>query len=260
MADDRKEKAIEQFYSAVALQYHKSRTEGSGISHFYNECLEMPTTLKVLGSVRGKSVLDVGCGTGIYAKKLISRGATVVGVDSSEGMLAIAQEYEPKATFLKGSAYKLPVKKNTFDIVLCTLMIDHLDHLNVFFKEVNRVLKHNGTFVLSGYNPVIDARAFINRGKKKCQLLGVERSTTGELLNVYGDYFKEQWRESDFEGKKVHHYHHRFDSLLNNLLKSGFSLTEYCDAYPSVAGKKFKERYLAWSKIPLFCTIKAMKK
>ena len=47
--------------------------------------------LRALGPVEGRNVLDFGCGKGRFARRLIERGAHVVGVDPSRGMLAVAR-------------------------------------------------------------------------------------------------------------------------------------------------------------------------
>jgi len=44
----------------------------------------MPTTLKMIGKIKGKKILDIGCGPGLYAKKLKEMGAEVKGIDISE--------------------------------------------------------------------------------------------------------------------------------------------------------------------------------
>lgn len=55
-----------------------------------NAHLERPATLSLLPDVAGDRVLDAGCGAGHLAAKLADRGASVVGVDVSEAMLAYA--------------------------------------------------------------------------------------------------------------------------------------------------------------------------
>src|SRR5581483_5075426 len=54
--------------------------------------LEESVVEKALGDVRGKKILDLGCGTGRQTLKLAERGAIITGVDQSEGMLAKARE------------------------------------------------------------------------------------------------------------------------------------------------------------------------
>ncbi len=55
----------------------------------------MPATFKLLGDVKNKKLLDIGCGSGIYAKQLSRKGAIVKGFDVSAKMLAIARKNNP---------------------------------------------------------------------------------------------------------------------------------------------------------------------
>ena len=57
-------------YDRIANDYYNIRTNKSTKGWFYNEMLEMPTTLKLLGNIKNKKILDLGCGPGIYAKIL----------------------------------------------------------------------------------------------------------------------------------------------------------------------------------------------
>ena len=60
------------------------RTKENPDGWFFNELLEMPAMLEILGNVKGKNILDFGCGTGIYAKLLTKKGANVKGFDISK--------------------------------------------------------------------------------------------------------------------------------------------------------------------------------
>lgn len=102
---------------------------------------------------RGK-VLDLACGTGGFSFLLEDLGFNVVALDNSDVMLSKAKEFakdrRSKVEFVKGDARKLPFEENSFDYVV---FIDSLVHfeprdLNSTFKEVARVLKPSGRFIL----------------------------------------------------------------------------------------------------------------
>lgn len=65
----------------------------------------MPTTLKLLGNVKGKMILDLGCGSGIYARILTEKGAKVRGIDISSKLLEIAKKEAPKARIYEGEKF-----------------------------------------------------------------------------------------------------------------------------------------------------------
>ena len=57
----------------------------------HNAFYDRPNTLKLIGEVKDKSVLDAACGPGKYAEILISKGATITGFDISPRMIALAK-------------------------------------------------------------------------------------------------------------------------------------------------------------------------
>lgn len=68
----------------------------------------------------GDNVLDVACGTGILAREALDRVATgsVTGFDIGPGMLTVAEEIEPRVTWLEGDATQLPFDDDHFDAVV----------------------------------------------------------------------------------------------------------------------------------------------
>lgn len=252
----KKERVVQRAYNVLAEDYHEQRTVLKTGSHFYNECLEMPTTLSLLGKVRGKKILDVGCGTGIYAKLLMRRGARVWGIDQSEGMLSIARKYAKGANLRKGSVYRYPFKDNTFDSVLSALVIDHIDDLGRMFREVRRVLKKGGVFVFSAPNPISECRVRVRIGKKEFKIFGHER----EGSRVFGDYFTENWRRAPVANTFVEQHHKTYETILQAILKSRMEFVAYKDAKPIKRGKKVDARaYRTFSRIPLFYSVKLRK-
>ncbi|HLC55895.1 MAG TPA: methyltransferase domain-containing protein [Candidatus Nanoarchaeia archaeon] len=239
-----------RLYNKIAEWYHDLRTKDSG--WFYNEMLEMPTTLKLLGNVKDKKILDLGCGTGIYAKVLTNKGAIIRCIDISEEMIKIAKKGNPKIEFKIGNMDNLPYKDKEFDVVLAALSLEYSKDWDPIFKEVKRVLKDNGLFVFSGSNPVIDvAKKVVYRGRK---------------FRIVKDYFKEGFRETKWTTEhgayiKIRFYHKTYGTIVKTILRNGFEIIDYEDAFPiDIARKKFPKDYKLWSNMPFFCTWKIMKR
>lgn len=120
--------------------------------------LEEPHLRELVGEVRGRVVLDLGCGTGRHALWLARAGATVTAVDFSAGMLAEAQR-KPGAesvTFVVHDLHtRLPLESETFDVVVSGLVLEHLRDLGGFFGEVRRLLKVGGRAVISAMHPAM---------------------------------------------------------------------------------------------------------
>jgi SAM-dependent methyltransferase len=105
------------------------------------------------GDLRGRRVLDVGCGTGRLALALVERGAKVWGVDSSPEMLAQARAASGRRVGLKlGRAESLPFKDRWFERAVLRLVVHLVDRPRAF-AEVLRVLAPGGRAVVATFTP-----------------------------------------------------------------------------------------------------------
>jgi len=107
-----------------------------------------------LGDLRGRRVLDVGCGTGALAAALAERAnAKVWGVEPSEEMRAVARMRLPRSIGVRaGSAEELPFRDGWFDGVTFSLVI-HLVDREAAFAEAARVLAPGGRIVIVTFAP-----------------------------------------------------------------------------------------------------------
>ena len=99
-------------------------------------------------------VLDVGCGTGEMAGRLIDRGYDVSGVDIAEPMVHRARERWGADRFKVADGEHLPFDDNTFEAVVCLGVIEYQDADERTLREIRRVLKPGGRAVLSTPNSV----------------------------------------------------------------------------------------------------------
>ncbi|KLI24303.1 methyltransferase type 11 [Brachyspira hyodysenteriae] len=105
-----------------------------------------------LKNIDYNKLLDIGCGTGYLINMLKKYKATAefYGLDLSEEMINISKSKNIKdAEFILGSANKLPFNDNTFDIVTCIQSFHHYPYPDEAMKEVYRVLKKGGIYILS---------------------------------------------------------------------------------------------------------------
>lgn len=120
--------------------------------------------IEYLGNVKGKKILNLGCGLGEEAVYLAKLGAQVVAIDISNGMIEatkkLAKKYKvsDKITYQQMDAEKLKFRDNYFDGIAGCNILHHVD-IKKSIKEVKRVLKKKGVAVFSEpliYNPVIN--------------------------------------------------------------------------------------------------------
>ena len=109
--------------------------------------------LRCLDDVKGKTVLDVGCGDGALTYRIAKKGAEVIGLDNSKEGIELAKEIFNKkkisANFILASAYNMPVKNDSIDCAVLSDVIEHVREPEKVLKEIKRVLKNNGKVVIS---------------------------------------------------------------------------------------------------------------
>jgi ubiquinone/menaquinone biosynthesis C-methylase UbiE len=107
------------------------------------------------GSINGLRVLDVGCGTGqqLAANAAELPDATLVGVDRYAGMLLQAKTRCGGMGLAQGDGVDLPFPDATFDYVSNQFSYHHVGRTPSFVREVFRVLRANGRFVITNMDP-----------------------------------------------------------------------------------------------------------
>ena len=108
---------------------------------------------KIAGFDDGSTVLEVGCGTGIYTIYWVKSCKKFFGLDISEGMLKRAKTKidsdSNSVLFVEGDAENLPFRGACFDVVLSVNTIEHMDDIPLALKEMKRVCKEGGRIALS---------------------------------------------------------------------------------------------------------------
>lgn len=121
----------------------------------------MPWMLRYLGDVRGLRILDLGCGEGGYSRRLAAAGAQVVAVDCSQAAIRYAEEQAQRENLpiehhLRNSNDLFGIPGESFDIVLCSMMLMDCEDLDGTLREVVRVLKPEGRLFASMLHPCFD--------------------------------------------------------------------------------------------------------
>ena len=103
-------------------------------------------------SCPGLAVLDLGCGTGWFTRKLADYGQieSLSGVDLSPGMLNQARKNGPAGIdWIVGDAEHLPLPDNSVDVIFSNLMIQWCDDPGAVFRECRRILRSGGYLMIS---------------------------------------------------------------------------------------------------------------
>lgn len=111
------------------------------INNFYSSLISLTKPLNPI------TILDAGCGEGFTMDKLtrFGVGRKIEGVEYSKEAILLGKKLFPNLIFKEGSAYELPYKNNSFDLVVCT---EVLEHLNQPEKALSEALRTSKKYVL----------------------------------------------------------------------------------------------------------------
>jgi len=116
------------------------------------EELEQQLVFEMAGDLSGARLLDIGCGDGAYAVLAAKRGARVVGVDASDGMLEAARENARSANvevgFHRADARTLPFADGVFDLAIAVTVLCFQKDPGPLLNEMARVLAPGGRLVI----------------------------------------------------------------------------------------------------------------
>jgi SAM-dependent methyltransferase len=143
------------------------------------EMLRLERVAKLVGSLRPRRLLELGCSLGRMTERLVPLGAELTAVDLSPTAVRRARDRVRGATFLAGSATQLPLADGAFDVVLASdglysWQIER-DLRDAALREIARVLAPGGRVVLTEHMRPVRFREFV--GEVTASPLTVERVT-----------------------------------------------------------------------------------
>jgi SAM-dependent methyltransferase len=212
----------------------------------HNAHYERPATLSLLPDVRGKRVLDAGCGPGVYAEWLANRGAEVVAFDANEKMVGLARERLGDQAQVVQANLEHPLEFLTggsFDIVISSLVMDYVKDWERVFGEFYRVLREGGTLVFSMEHPYPKYHD--------------HRETS--------NYFEVELVEYEWTGfgeaVRVPSYRRPLSEVINPLIRAGFVVEQILEPIPTEAFRQQDpEDYEELSRSPGFMCVRANKR
>lgn len=211
----------------------------------HNAYYDRPNTLKLVGDVRGKNVLDAACGPGKYAQILIEQGANVTGFDLSPKMIrhAKARNSEQGNFFIQDLSKSFDTLQNeAFDTVLCALAMHYVEDWQPTIQEFCRVLKPNGQLIISIEHPFFEYTYFKSENYFKTEEVNCTWTGFGKPV-------------------KIHSHRRPLQECLNPLLENGFLLDQILEpkpveAFEALDPKHFKEL----NTFPAFMCLRAIKR
>lgn len=220
----------EQFFES----FRKSRDDEVN----FNDCIETPILFSMLPDLRGKSILDIGCGMGQHAKQFSGQGAeSVLGIDISEKMLAYAREHNSaeNITYRQVAMEDIETIGRQFDLVTSSLAFDYVEDFGGLMRSIRSLMKEDAELVFSMSHPIVTAwDGAYDR---------YTRTETGERLYAnLRKYCVEGLRKVNWVVNGYECYHRTVSSLINAMIGAGFVICECQEAHIS---DEMRERYPA---------------
>lgn len=211
----------------------------------HNAEYERPGLLKIIPPVKGRKVLDAGCGTGSLTEWLLDQGAEVIGVDASPHMLEQAKKRIQNRAILKLHDLKEPlsfIEDDSLDLVVSSLVMHYIYNVESVFRELYRVLKPEGDLVFSIQHPVTDYAYRPSDNYYRVEVISYD------------------WTGFTEEPINVPCYRRPLEGYTEALFNAGFCIERLTEPKPT---KRFKEElpesYNRTMVKPLFMVIKAHK-
>ncbi len=218
-----------------------------------NNIEEKPALFSLAPELTGKAILDLGCGYGENCAKFKELGAkTVLGVDISKKMLAVAADEHPDINFIRADISDLSFIHDKFDVVFSSLAVHYIEDFASFVKSVYDVMNPGGYFIFSQEHPMTTA-----------PISGIRwtRDEDGNALHYnLADYARPGKRSTKWIVDGVEKYHRTFSEIVNSLCSAGFIIEKMLEPVP---GREIIERDKKWEENyhkPDFLLIKSMKR
>jgi SAM-dependent methyltransferase len=195
-----------------------------------------PELLRVAGDIKGKKVLDFGCGDGVLSAQLANAGANVLGVDTSLGAIRRARTLysnNRKLRFEHINSFdcNLIMEESPFDLLIISLVLGDMDYQNImaFFKFMSRVIS-DGRLLLAENHPLTRDKEFSTcRYKLKPEQYRMEGAL--HQVEIWDGYSPD--RKTQFI---AHHY--SLSALTAFIDEGGFLVKRLHELYDKVDIKK----------------------
>ena len=234
--------------------FYKGYTKIRNNKLSYNEMIEMPVMKEELPEIKGKKVLDIGCGMGKFIQYMLELNPEqIVGLDISNNMINNAKEHiqDERVTFVVSNilSYETEIK---FDVIVSSLAFHYIEDFNLLMEKLNKLLANDGILLFSTEHPLTTAT------KQQENWSHVESRFNHYKLD---HYFEESARPIEWLDTEVIRYHRTIGTLMNTIIDNGFIIERVIDTGNTEMSLKLwdEEHIMKVNHRPPFIVIKAKK-
>ncbi len=229
-----------------------------GDGNEFQDFLIEPATERLLALKPGEEVLDIACGAGRFARRMVALGAIVVAIDHSEKFLNRARE-RTKENIERIQYFKLNATDSTalmslgrgrFDAAVCTMALMDMSSITPLISSLPKILKPQGRFVFSVTHPVFNSGTARHVAEQFTQD-GEIITRLGITITEYAEAFAYRGLGIPGQPEPQNYFHRSISLLFNTCFKYGFVLDSieeplFPEGYQSSSNSTF-----TYSRMPL---------
>jgi SAM-dependent methyltransferase len=234
-------------WDRYAAAYQAGAELPTSIAH-YGPDIPTEAELRLLGDLRGKRVLELGCGGAQCSIAFAKQGATAIGVDFSTEQLAFARRLsereEVRIELRHGDLADLAfLRADSIDLVFSSYAFGYVEDLNRVFRQVHRVLKVGAPLVFSLPHPAYD----------------MIDDDADEPLLVRRSYFDRTPIEYRVDGIPFTDYHHSLSDIYMGLTRASYRVDLILEPAPRQNGHRSQDWRDAFLMVPRTLIVRARK-
>lgn len=226
----------------------------------YHAAVVMPNLLRAMAPKKGQRIVDIACGSGVFARELAKAGAAVSGADISPELIEKATTVGPRdISYVVAPAERLePFADASFDKASCVLAIQNIKDVGAAFAEAARVLRSNGSFFVVMNHPAFRVPGASSWGWDE---------KAGKQYRRVDSYMSERSAEIAMHpgsdpSEKTLSFHRPLQYYVKAAAKAGFAvrrLEEWISHRTSQPGPRQAEEDRIRKEIPLFLMLELVK-
>ena len=222
-----------------------------------NEVVEMPAIYEALPDLKGKRVLDLGCGYGNNCKKAIELGASyVLGLDISKNMINLANKTnkDNNIEYQVLAMEDIDQIKEKFDVVISSLAFHYVENYDKLLKDIYRLLNKDGELIFSQEHPLTTGTILTEATNFKSKVKFGDKE-----YKIISDYNTNGPRTATWFEASYTKYHRNMSTIINGLIDNNYKLIKVIEPIATEENVKKNLKYLNQLNVPYFMIIIAKK-
>lgn len=191
--------------------------------HFLRQHIITPLLEERLSALAPKTALEVGCGEGRNCRMLRDFGCSVTGLDPVDALVDAARERDPSGRYETGFSESLPFENDSFDLVLCVMVLGNVNDLGAAITQMARVVKPGG-HILIVENTSFASASLASR-PAKCP-------ETGRDLKVISKYLMPRQYDFQWGEMQTRNWHRPLSHYMQAFLDAGLTLKRFDEPHP----------------------------